>query len=768
MTTFTPAIRQNAFSERARRRWVALLLTTALSGVGSAAIAQTAATPSTAPPTGPGPAATTPTASNRIGEVIVTANRRSENIQRSSLAIQAFSSQTVRAAGVNQATDLNKIVPDLQIATNGADTQIYIRGVGDFSGTPLSNSGVAFNVDGVYVGRSDAVSPNFYDISRLEVVKGPQGTLYGRNSTGGAINLITANPTFDELKGYVNTEIGTYNLFRIETAVNVPVSDTLALRAAFNDISRSGYLSDGTNDDKETEGRVKLLWRPTPKTSLLVTVDGANEGGKGGGYVYLPKAPGADPWDAESSSLNNAYLASFKPVGPLITPQGTDSKLRGNFADASAQLDQDLGFATLTVLPAFRYSDVAALSYKDQRQYTTEIDKQYTLETRLANSTPRLKWVVGAFFFNDNDPGQTQVLVSPAILNSHLVYDPNDRSYAVFGETTYSVTDRLRIILGGRYTSETKTLGGQYFNTPLGGTANLLESFGGKLTFSDTTWKAGLEYDVTSASMLYFTASTGFKAGGINQTVAPNNTYQPEKITAYEFGSRNRFFDNRLQVNIEGFYWDYTNQQNTHITFDNAGNIAFLTQDAGEAEIYGANVDVVAKLTAFDTLHLIAEYDHSRYDSFTYDVPTRFYSPIATACKAGASMPGPYQPLTPIDCSGFSLPHDPEWTGSVDYDHTFGLGERGTLDFDVNARFASSTYLAVDFSPQEKAPSYAIVNVALTYRPIGARWSLSAYGRNLNDGTQYTGGQESQQVPQLFSAVIAAPRTFGVQLGVTF
>ena len=169
------------------------------------------------------------------------------------------------------------------------------------------------------------------------------------------------------------------------------------------------------------------------------------------------------------------------------------------------------------------------------------------------------------------------------------------------------------------------------------------------------------------------------------------------------------------------------------------------------------------------TLHLIAEYDHSRYDSFTYDVPTRFYSPIATACKAGASMPGPYQPLTPIDCSGFSLPHDPEWTGSVDYDHTFGLGERGTLDFDVNARFASSTYLAVDFSPQEKAPSYAIVNVALTYRPgRSALVAFSLWAQPQRRHAVHRRARVAAGARSCFSAVIAAPRTFGVQLGVTF
>ena len=725
--------------------------------------AATSSNPAVQPITSSGPAA-----GNGLSEIIVTANRRAENLQKSSLAIQAFDSGAIRAVGVTQAVDLNKIAPDLQIATDGPSTQIYIRGVGDFSGSPLSNPGIAFNVDGVYVGRADAVNPNFYDISRLEVLKGPQGTLYGRNATGGAINLITNSPSLDKFSGYVNAEVGNYNYYRIEAAVNVPLSDTLAVRGALNGVTRSGYLSDGTNDDKEQEARLKILWKPTDLTSLLINVDGGHQGGKGGGYVYLPRAPGADAWDAVSAPINNAYLASIKPLGPLLTPQGTDSFLQAHYANVSAQLDQNLGFATLTIIPAFRWSDVVSQSYKDQRQHVSEIDHQYTTEARLGHSSSKLKWVAGFFYYHDHDPGETQVLVSPAILNSEIVYGPHDRSYAFFGESTYSITDRFRLIAGGRYTSETKDLSGQYYDVPLNGVKTLLEDFGGHLSFTNTTWKAGAEFDIARESLLYFTASTGFKAGGINQTEAPDNTYKPEKIMAYELGSRNRFFDNKLQLNVEGFYWKYRNQQNTHITFDNAGNLGFLTEDAGKAYVYGVNVDITAKLSSRDTIHVVYEYDHSKYNSFVYDLPTRFYNPIATSCKAGAQIPGPFQPLTPIDCSGFPLPHDPSETAMIDYDHTFPLASGAAFDLDLGAHYASRTYLAVDFSPQERAPSYVIANASLSYHPPQRNWSLTAFVRNINNGKDYTGGQESQQVPQLFSATIAPPRTFGVQAGVKF
>jgi iron complex outermembrane receptor protein len=708
----------------------------------------------------------TPAASGAIEEIIVTAQRREETVQKSSLAIEAFNPETLRSVGLTQAADLTKLVQGLQIGFSGSTSQIYIRGVGDFSANSLANPGVAFNVDGVNVGRPEGVGVNFYDIARVEVVKGPQGTLYGRNASGGAINLITNSPTLDAVRGDLNLDVGNYSLYHVDGAINVPLSSTVAMRVAVNRIKRDGYLTDGTSDDDQLAARAKLLFEPSDATSVLLSVDGAQVRGKGGGYVYLPRRPGSSAWEGSTSPAANAYVATFNP---LIVRGGSDAYVHNNFWDAGAQLDQNVNFANLTVIAGYRHTDTDTLSYNAQSQHLLGKSNQETVEARLGNSTANLKWVAGLYYFHEADPGEIRVFVGPGLLKTRPTYNPSGTSYAAFGETTFSVTDAFRLIAGTRYTTEKRQLSGNFFVYPTQGTNFIdLESFDGKKTFNSVTWKAGTEFDLTAQNMLFFTAGTGFKAGGITQTVSPQNVYQPEKILAFELGSRNRFFDNKLQANIEAFHWTYKDQQNSHLTFDTLGNFNFLTQNAGQARLYGLNIEVIAKPTNADTLHLAAEYDHSKYTNFSYQVPFFTYSPVATGCRNGGTGPGPFVPLTTIDCSGFQLPHAPEWAGEADYMHSFGLPSGAAIDFNVGGRFASQTWLGVDFTPSEKAPSFAILNASLTYRSPQRNYSVDAYVRNLNNGVEYTGGQLEAFAPPLVSANISAPRTFGVQLHLTW
>ena len=199
-----------------------------------------------------------------LEEIIVTAQRREETLQKSSLSIQVVSDDELWRAGVAQASDLNRLVPGIQIAGGGNAAQIYIRGVGDFAASPLSNPAVAVNVDGVYISRPQGVNSSFYDLERLEVLRGPQGTLYGRNASGGALNLITNRPSLDCVERLGRASgLGNYSLFEAQGAINVPLGDTVAIRAAANVVQRDGYLSDDTNDEDTTAGRVRLLWQPS-------------------------------------------------------------------------------------------------------------------------------------------------------------------------------------------------------------------------------------------------------------------------------------------------------------------------------------------------------------------------------------------------------------------------------------------------------------------------------------------------------------------------
>ena len=229
-------------------------------------------------------------------------------------------------------------------------------------------------------------------------------------------------------------------------------------------------------------------------------------------------------------------------------------------------------------------------------------------------------------------------------------------------------------------------------------------------------------------------------------------------------GSKNRFFDNRLQVNVEGFAWKYRNQQNSFLTFDPFGNVNFLTENAGSANIKGFNVDVIARPTENDTIHLMTEYDNSNYTQFQYRVPDIFYNPVATGCRPAGISPGPVFPLQAVDCSGFPLAHSPKWTGVVDLDHRIDFSSGATFDVDANLRLSTKAYVAVDFTPEEQAPGFAMVNLNLTYRPPSQRWTLVGYVHNITNAREYTGGQESQTVAPLFTANINPPRTYGGQL----
>jgi iron complex outermembrane recepter protein len=539
------------------------------------------------------------------------------------------------------------------------------------------------------------------------------------------------------------------------------------VRVALNRIKRDGYLSDGTDDDDEKAARVKLLVKPDDDVSIVLSMDGEQVRGAGGGYVYLPRMPGSSAWDGTTSAAQQAYAQTFNPN--LVTGGPPAPFVHNDFWAATAQLDWNLGFATLTVIPAYRHTSIDSLGYKGESFAQTQYSNQSTFEARLGHAGELLKWVVGIYYFDEHDPGQVLADVGPGLIKANPHYDPTGRSYSAFGELTYSLTERLRLIGGGRFTTEKRTLTGEYLTSPDQKDDYLnVESFYGNQTFHSFTWKAGAEFDVAPQSMLYFTASTGFKAGGITQTVPPDNIYKPEQVTAFELGSRNRFLDNRLQVNLEAFNWKYKDQQFGHLTFDTLGNVNFLTGNAGSAEIYGLNADVLFRPTRQDTIHFAAEYDHSRYQSFTYEVPIFAYSPVATGCTNTAVVPGPFVPLAVLNCAGFQLPHDPEWSGQTSFTHSIDLWNGSAVDLNLAGRFSAGTWLAVDFIPAERAPAFAMLDASVSYRSPGRNYSVTAYGRNLNNGKQYTGGEEQTESPPLFSAVKSAPRTYGVQVHVDF
>ena len=727
-------------------------------------------------------------AEGQLQEVHITAAKYAQDVQKSSLSITVLSADALQKGGVSQAEDLGALVPGLTVSEGGGTVQTYLRGVGSFATDASAESAIAYNINGVYIARPDGIGPVFFDLERVEVLEGPQGTLYGRNATGGAINLITTRPS-QELSGYASLDIGNYDLRRVSAAIGGGVTDTLSVRAAGQYSYHEGYLTDGYDDEDSTAARLSALWKPNDKVSLLLIGEYSHSTPQGEATVArssLRTMP-SDPWTGPSASPLEQPPTAVIPGGTSISNDGSNDVL---VKAVNAQLDVNLGFATLTFLPAFRSTDVGYLTYTPGFWFqTAETSREQSYELRLGNSSDALKWVTGLYYFNE---AQTQLYQLQALpIQESTVNTPlYTKSYAAFADATYSLTSRLRLIGGLRYSNDDKTQEGDTTAVlPAPSTTN----DAGQRTFVNTSWRAGAEYDLTERNMLYATAATGFKAGGFFPSVpAPNNSFAPEKLTAFTLGSRNRFMDQRLQVNLEAFYWNYRNKQERYLGATPGGTTGLLTVNAGKATLYGADLDVRFKPTSQDLLWLSAEYLHTRYDSFTYDVYNasvpgagiNSYPSQATGCTLGPVVPDTANDFVPalrydstqaVNCAGQPLVRAPQWTGTVGYERSFPLPHDLVLKGSVDAQFSSGYYLSPDFIASAWQGSYVSENASLGLETL-SHWQFSLWGRNLSDESIYTGGGRyafSRGVaaggdPTLFYANIRAPRTFGFSVKKSF
>ncbi|WP_017667607.1 TonB-dependent receptor [Sandarakinorhabdus sp. AAP62] len=727
-------------------------------------------------------AAAAPAEDSGIEEIIVTAQRRSENLQRVAVAVSAVSSKELIASGVSDVQNLGRLVPSLVVQPNGgSSTNFYLRGVGSYATNAFAENAIAFNFAEVYVARPTSPLGTFFDLERIEVVKGPQGTLYGRNATGGAINVIPKAPELGDFGVDATAELGNYASKRGSVAVNIPIGDIAAVRVAGQVSDRNGYLSDGYDDEVGQAARISLLVKPNDRLSFQLTGDYFHQGGRGVGSVLVPgvntpTAPpvssrigGADPRSVDELRLR--YAALVNP-GLAATPN-QDGFVDSTFYGVTGSVEADLDFATLTVLAGYRRSEPNFVSFNlGFRAAVSEIDDQGSLEVRLASKDDqRLRYVLGAFLFTESQKAQnafTQGLISRTTFNPNL----NTTSRAIFGQLTYDVAEGLRLVGGARYTNESKSQ-----NTPLRqqSLANPNPPFNtvtGDLDFSKVTWKVGVEYDAGERSLLYANVATGFKAGGFFVAIR-NNTFDPETLTAYTIGSKNRFFDNRLQLNVEAFYWDYSNQQIGFVgpveTAPGIFGAGGKTVNAGQARMYGAELELLFQPTPNDRLTANIQYLDSKYDSFVYTAISATGAPVRSGCAVSPDTSLPVAAparLFSINCSGKSGINAPKWSLNLGYEHSFKLGKL-MLTPGVRTRIESSRFLAIEFLPEQQQAAYRMSDLYLTLAADDERWSLTGFVNNAENRTIYASSSLRPVLPVVYNA-LRPPRTFGIRASVGF
>jgi iron complex outermembrane receptor protein len=715
---------------------------------------------------GPLEAASPTAADDTSGDIIVTAQRTESLASRTPVALSAISGDALRTGGVTNPTQLGDQVPNLAI-TRGNGLQITIRGVTSTDGSEKGDPSAAFLLDGIYIARPQVQETSFFDIARVEVLRGPQGTLYGRNTTAGVVNVISNRPV-DRFEGSVNGVYGNFDTAQIDAMVNIPVSDWLALRASGSYDRRDNFLHTSPGDQNRLDpfkenisGRLQALLTFSDSANLLLRGDYSSLKGTPvqvvRGIRFFDVTNPRDPVRLPTTSR------ALRTLGYLTAQQGDQNN---DTYGISGELNWDFGPLALTYLGSYREFNrdekLTTLLGSPVASTFTGTYRQNSQELRFATTGKGpLKAQFGGYYFREKSG--IDFFLRNALPGVPFYGFPQNpvinETYAFFGQATYSILPTLRFTGGARYSHDDKSrVGGTVRQQTLTfnpATDSLLLN-AAETTSSKVTYRAGLEFDAGDRTLLYGTFSTGYKAGGFNDGCAAGSVtngiacnqvrpldilyYQPETLTAYEIGVKTRFADNAIRINASAFYYDYKNLQLAQLIIVNGGPSS-QTSNAAKARVKGIEVEAV-----------VTPIRNNRFDaSFTYlDAYYADYLPLA------ATVPT-------LSYSGRALDRSPKVVVSAGYNFTQPLGNGGDIQFGARTRLSDSYVLtAFSIPAQYRQPSFTQTDLTLTYNAPGQAWYIQGFGKNLEDTVTITSTDSRGNMST------SDPRTYGVRAGIRF
>jgi iron complex outermembrane receptor protein len=716
----------------------------------------------------------------QLQEIIVTAQRREQNLQDTPVAVSAFDGQSLLASGVSNIRDLAHVDPSLNIPRVAGVYLPFLRGVGNGAGGNVGNeSSVPVYIDDLYYTRLSTAYLALGSIDRVEVLKGPQGTLFGRNSSGGAIQMFTKDPGRDTV---LNVTVGyaNYDTFNGQIYASTPITDTLAWNiSAGGSDQRNGWgksITTGQDAFKEKSGTVrsKLLWEPSSGTRVKIV----------GFYAYSKGDIGLNE-DRHTGTFGSsaALPAPGYPAPPIILPSLADVPgghfydTRTNFRQymrekgygASIRIDQTISFADLVSITGFRNSKGLMHTdsdYSAQDFYNADlgdIDRQITQEFQLkSKKASKIDWILGAFYLHAQQ-GYDPTRVYGDILNFAVapgtVQDIFSRqtinSYSIYGQTTVPIEAKTNLTLGLRFTDDKVSGNGQQTLTIPGvGTIPAAPDFSDSKTFKRLTWKGAVDHHFTDNIMGYASVSRGYKSGTFNALPLDRSPAMPEIVDAYEIGVKSELFDRRVRLNGALFWNDIKDPQVfTLITTGIVSGVGLT--NAQKARVKGGEIGFEAVAAGGLTLRGAATYLDAKYVNFI-DAP--FYSQSAT------TITGPVLG----DASGNRLPSVPKWRFDIGANYTVDTSI-GALAGDVSASYTGRFAWNADNRVFEKAVT--LVNASLNFTPTSLNWmTIGLWGKNL-------GGIEYYSISQEFvgplstggdTASPASPRTFGGSISVKY
>ena len=705
-------------------------------------------------------------ANNVIEEIIVVAEKRNESLQDLSQAVTVLSGDELDNKNITSFVDLSGLAPGVTVAKNeGYKTVVSIRGIGNETNqNAIAAPSVAYHLDGVYIASPFSLQTDFIDVERIEVLRGPQGTLFGQNSTGGAINVISKRPSTEGFEIKSDLTVGEYNLGKGRVSMNIPVSDRVATRTSFTITERDGFTDNvfnGQELDDMSSISFRTDWEFTTGDNSSLRIFGTFFDADNNGAAIK----GIDDQTPGARKLSQDTRSNYELTSKLF----------------AAVYEADLGNSTFKGLASWQEDQILVVRDNDRHNFgdihigglwaelpyiraefnpETSVVETKTLELNMISNEPafgKLDWIVGLFYFDHEienyiyefkdvnnvfDIGLADGQFTPYVHNPECpacfaVYGaevgfisnafPTRESYSIYGQTTLSVTDNFRLVSGLRYTEDkVESFVSNFFGIP-GQVYNLEEEL------DKVTGRLVAEYDVDDDTMIYASFTAGFKPGGSNLTFGFDDDNAPvmvfpifenEEINAYEFGLKTDAFEGRVRANIAAFFYDYENLQFQATDPDiYRGGVANIP----EVEVKGGEIELVALLS----------------DSITLDVKMAFLESEITA---------PYEALDNVkaepyffgqeairyslreDINGNDLAKTPDFTANVSlrYETTMEAGHEmtGILEYIHRGEFQQRV---INNPTVDIVPSYNLVNLMLSVDPADKDWGFDVMVYNATD-----------------------------------
>lgn len=716
----------------------------------------------------------------RIGEVVVTATKTgATNLQQTPVSDYVIPDVEIMRYNINNIKLLQQSSPGLKVTTSNINMQIYIRGVGGFNG---GESDVSVYLDGVYLSRLTTVlQSNFNDLDRVEIIEGPQGTLFGRNSTGGAINLISRAPT--DVFRFSNTlSLGNYALLDEAASVSGPISNNVQAIMSVGHMQHDGYLHNvnpGVGDPaaaNRTAVRGQLRWEPTADINNTVRAD----------YIYTH----------ERWATNDTFLS---PTAGVTWSEPLLASINGNFhaVDVNSTpyqnelaygLSDELSWTpnehfTVRSLAAGRTDDSylaqdGLTQVKYSFGYAHYKEYQLSEELTLINHIGPFSGIVGIYYFSENmnilgysyNPGGNAKVPDPLAgnLTAQDTLQPTIAK-AIFFDETYQITPTLGLSVGARYTQEHKTLntdnstvvyapgypGNGAFTSPAPGAVNPFVADLNKDAHALTP-KFALSWQATPSDLLYVSATNSYKSGGYNSTARAvlGADFGPERIWAYELGAKTDWFDRRLRMNIAAFHYYWTGLQFNALV---APQISVVS-NAAAATLDGVEADITAKPMAGFTVTANATLLSSRYDDFKAFAFQSALRPFLTSDPHYDASTGAY------NASGKQLINAPGVTVNLSVQKDFDLADGADLFVRAEYAYTSKTFLDPTNVAIASRPAFSLINASIGFSPPRSHWQAAIWGKNLTDRMYINGIAGGSFV----TAPVGDPRTFGVRVSYTY